>query len=385
MAERTTAHQKAISTHEKFIFRYFQKISKRQNGAADAYHLLNQDEIEQIRQIRRKALLLAALYGALGVVLLYTPTYFYPEWFEGLPVEVPFWGEVRIPVGFTIYGTVLATIEIALLMMLNLHTVHRIAYTCGFPNAKDPAYQRHILTLFEVSLEKPDRAILDFYINPMEGLSRFRIFVITTLGILKATLSNLIVKTVLARVLGRFAIRAYVDLIGIPIFAFWNMYATHRVIREAKVRIMAPNLIKKLCDRLFARLHADEDFKTSLYDILQFIAVIKRNFHQNHFLLADRLLQVFDIQPRKQKPLTAEEIIRQASHLQFEARQGLAQLLIFGMMIDGKLSAREIKVIESLQARKLIQLEPRYLKEWENSFLAGKGMPDFFETQLVKN
>ena len=369
--------------HEKYAFRYFQRLNRKRVEQADDYHTLNELEIKSIAATRKKSLFLAALFGTLGVLLLYLPLYFFPNFFWQIQMDLPYLGTMPIPVGFGIYGTVLAVAEITALVLLNLRTVYKVAYICGFPNIDDPNYEKHIQTLFEVGLEKPNKEILMFGINPLAGLSKLNIFFFTFFNLLKATLSNVLVKMFLARVLGRFALRAYIDLIGIPIFAFWNMYTTNRVIREAKVRIMAPNMIEHLNDKLYIALKDNEDFKRTLYDALQFIAVTKRTFHHNHFLLVDKLIHVFSIEIKKQKPLSRVELIHRVEMLDDDAKQGLARLLIFGMLIDGRLSIREKSVLDELSRQGLIHINFATLKAWEKSFIEGRGLNQLLETKIV--
>lgn len=369
--------------HEKYAFRYFKKLTRKRAPEVDEYHILNDDEVKIIQYIRRNTLFFAGLFGSLGIISLYIPYYLCPEIFWVVTVNIPGMAQIPIPIVFTIYGLVLAILEIAALVVLNLRTVHQIAFVCGFPSREDPDYEKHIETLFEVSLEKPNKQILIFGIDPLAGLSKFNIILFTTFNLLKASLSNVLIKMVLARVFGRYMLRAYIDLIGIPVFAFWNMYAANRVIREAKVRIMAPNMIRHLSYTLHKKLHEDDHFKSTLYDALQFIAVTKRNFHHNHFLLVESLIQVFEFELKKQAPLSREELIKKAESLNENAKQGLARLLIFGIMIDGNLSYREKIVLEELHREGLIRIDFKTLKVWEKSFLEGRGLNELLEAKII--
>ncbi|MEO1653885.1 MAG: hypothetical protein AAFU64_10085 [Bacteroidota bacterium] len=370
--------------HEKIVYRYLKKLIEHGNAnKSDEFHILNPKEVKQIHIVKRNALLLSALAGTSGVLLLYLPYYFFESYFWSVNLPLPYLGPTPIPIGFGLYGLVLAIIEISFLVMINLHSVHRIALICGFPPMHDPDYERHVRTLFEVALEKPDKEILIFGINPHEGLNKFTIFTYTTLNLLKATLSNLIIKFIVARVLGRFAIRAYVDIIGIPIFACWNMYTAHRVIREAKIRIMAPSLIHNLTESLREDLASNHNFIETLYEALQFIAVTKRQFHHNHFLLVSRLFEAFPIAIENKKTLSRDELIAKAQNLDQNALQGLAKLLIFGILIDGHLSLREKKVLDELNRQSLIHVDFATLKRWERSFINGQGLSELTEAKIV--
>lgn len=369
--------------YEKYAFRYFIRLSKKRSESENIFYILTEEEIHEIHQLRFKVSLLAGLLGSTGVFLLYIPYIFYRSLFWDWKIDLDFLGLIDLPIGFLIYGVILAIAEIAALMFLNLYAVHRIAYISGFPSVKDPRYNWYIDSLFEVGMEKVDKELLALGINPWQGLSRWVIFLYTLWNMTRATLSNVIIKLILARSLGRFAIRAYVDLIGIPIFAFWNIYTVNRVIREAKVRVLAPSLIQQFIEQIQLDLKNEKAFKDMLLESLQFIAITKRNFHHNHFLLAQELIQSFDIQPIEQAPTSQKQLIQKVKTFPYETRQALIKLLLFGILIDGKLSWREIRFLKKLQIENIILLDIEKLKEWEKSFLEGRGIPELLESELV--
>ena len=379
----------SIMPHEKWLYNYFNRLSVNEKDESDEYHILNNNERENINKIRRNALIIAALYGTLGVLTLYVPTYFFSDFFYSYPMAIkmnlPMLGWMSVPLGFTIYGTILAVAEIVALTLLNIRSVKKIANVCGFPRVNDPYYKDHEQTLFEVSLEKPDKRSLSLGIDPLAGLTKAQIFVFTLFNLLKATLSNIFIKVILSRVLGRFVIRAYVDLIGVPIFAFWDAYATNRVIREAKVRILAPNLINHLCHKLKKQFKDNQQFRETLLDGLQLIAIAKRNFHHNHYLLFDQLIKRFHLDTRNKKPRDWKEMIDNVKNLDSEVQDGLARLFVFGMMIDGSLSGRERKILQKLDEKDdLINFDFQQLKKWEEDFIEGRGLESFFEAALAK-
>jgi hypothetical protein len=375
------------SIPEKWAFDYFSHLKVGETPALpDAAHILNPLEIKALRNVRRRALALAFGFGALGVLSLYLPNYLFPHWFGSVWLDLPWLGKFAFPWAFTLYGLLLAITEIIALTLLNLKTVRRMANICGFPRPQDLHYQQHIRILFEVSLEKPSTQILGYGINPYEGLSKWRLFLFNTLNMLKATLSNMLVKVVLGRILARFAIRAYVDLVGIPIFGAWNVYAANRVIREAKVRIMAPNLINRLTQLLYQEFKNHAEFKANLYDAIKFIVIVKRDFHHNHYLLADSLIRAFDLQIENHPALTREQIIQNIKKLDKDAREGLAKLFILGMIIDGNLTRLERQVLLELsQKDELLDFDFRQLWFWEKSFIAGRGLENLFAAKLIRN
>jgi hypothetical protein len=370
--------------HEKLLKDYFDKLPLSDEKSPNAEHLLSEKEKKALQNLRWQTLFLAGLFGGLGVVLLYLPYHLFGHIFWIVKADLPWLGLTELPVGFTVYGIALAIVEIFALTFLNLHTVRKMANICGFAQPDDRDFRRQNEVLFEVGLEKPADKLLTFGIDPFEGLSKTKLLIFNTLVALKATLSNMFVKIVVSRILTRFAIRANLaDYVGVPIFAFWNIYATNRVIYEAKIRILAPNLIAQLNRHLYSELSDNEEFKEVLFDILKFIAIAKRDFHHNHYLLVESMIKTFKIQVEKRKNLNQIDLVQKIQQLSPEVKEGLAKLFIFGILIDGRLSNQELRVLEGLaQESKLIKFDSQMLKKWENSFINGNGLENLYKTKI---
>lgn len=367
-----------------YAWNYFESLFKKTTAKPlDAHHILTAKEQQAIRLIEVRAMFLSACFGTLGVLTLYLPYYYFSAWFWNLPVPLPGGGHWDFPLVFSIYGVFLAILEITALYLLNLNVVYQISRICAYPHPEDSWYEVRLRELFEMSLDKSNKNLLSFGLNPQEGMSKSQIFFYTTFNIIKATLSNWLIKFLLARIFARLAIVRYVDLIGIPVFACWNAYATYRIIREAKVRIMAPNLILNFTQRLHKQFNEDQDFKGILMETLQLIAMAKRSFHHNHYWLAENIIHTFGLSLQRTVPLKEEELIRELRALDFEERQGLAKLFILGMLIDGKISRRDRKILHILSSQKLIDFDFSKIKHWEKSFLQGKGLDSLLEAKVV--
>ncbi|MEI9957650.1 MAG: hypothetical protein WDM90_15435 [Ferruginibacter sp.] len=98
--------------------------------------------------------------------------------------------------------------------------------------------------------------------------------------------------------------------------------------------------IEDVCRRIRKDQEPTEEFKTLLYDTLQYIAVSKRDFHQNHFILTKNLFEIYNVQPKETHWL--EEGYYQKLHAADKEEKEVCQLLIaIGFLLDGKLSVRE--------------------------------------------
>ena len=333
---------------------------------------LSAGQNQKLKALKWRTLGFSALSGTLGVLLLYLPPHFFPESFALWTVHINWFGGFDFPIFATVYGVVLAVAEIYFLVWLNIRAVHKMAIICGFPPKEDPNYHLHIQSLINIGVEKNARNELSIGLNPWQGYSRFRIIMIFVWTKIRATLSNMLFKMLLRRILGRYAIRVVVDVAGVPIMAGWNMWAANKVMKQARVRILSPGFIQQSVLYLHKKYHNNEQFKSVLYDILQFLAVRKRSFHENHYLLSINLLKTFNI-PFKESHLIEDDFIEKLGRLPEDMHDDVAHLIIIGMIIDGHLSGLEKKALNELAEISIIDYNADQVKQIMKAFLAGNG------------
>ncbi len=367
---------------EKIAYRYLVKLTKLPARDSETLHLLTDEEVKTINKEVVRTLSYSALFGVIGVLALYLPQYSFGKYFYEYSLYSPFTENTySIPVIGILYGVVLVYIEIYALMALNIRAVFKIAEVCGFPDKNDPDYDKHIESLMRVGLERDDKSSATYGLNPLQGASRWTLLLFLIISRLKATISNYIAKILLRRILGRYALRVVIDMVGIPVFAFWNAYASWVVIHETKVRIMAPNLIRQLCSTLYARYQYAPEFNEYIYDTLQYIAMSKRRYHHNHFLLAKNILHSFAI-PVKEAHAVGEDYFQKIKNANPEIQEGVIQLLLLGFIIDGNLSAKERILLTRLHKEGVIGYDIHTIKKWIRSFVKGKGLDELL---LYKN
>ena len=239
-------------------------------------------------------------------------------------------------------------------------------------------FEDNINQLINVGLEKKQTELKTLGINPFQGLTKWQVFTYQLLIRLKAMISGVLFKIFIRRILGRYAVKAVVDFAGVPVYAFWNGYAAHKVLDEAKARILAPALIHRFSIKLKKEYGENENFKTYLFDYLQSISVCKRAYHYNHYLLSHTLMSEFKVEIN-QNSLFYEDLFKMLEESSEEQKVAFSKLFAFGMIIDGKLSPRETLKINDLYDRDILPYEFKQLKKWSDDFIEGKGLEDFFD------
>ncbi len=347
----------------------------------DELYLLNEEEIAAIQKREKIAIIISAIIGALGVILLYVPYYAFPGWFKSVPFNI-FNQTINIPVAFILYSVLLVAFEILLLTLLNIWCAHEIAVATGFLNYENKRHPEKHNLLLDIGLEKKNKKILAYGIDPLMGVNKKALMAWNLLFILKATLTNFIFRFFIQRVMGRYLIRAVQDFAGIPIFAFWNAYGTRTILKEARVIILGQNLIEVLMNRIKIAGGIPKDKKSFISDTMQYIAVSKRDFHQNHFLLTRNLFELFGIEEREghwEEKKYIEEL-KEADQI---VRNQCLFIILLGDILDGKISSRERFKLKKLRDSGLINYSDQEMKQFTKDFLEGRGIEPLIQKYLV--
>lgn len=355
------------------LFTYWMKrLAVRPVTADKQLFLLSEEEQNSLRKLERITLWISALIGAVMVLVLYVPQYALPGWFAEEIYTLPFTG-ITFPLSIPslVYGIVLVYIEILMLTALHLYCAHEIAVRTGLFTDAQNKHAGSLSELVRIGMEKKDKSLSLYGLDPFQGLSRWAVFLRNVVFTLKATLSNLLIKLLVRRLFGRYVMRAVLDLLGIPIFAFWNVWASRRVLREARVVIMGEHLLQALATQLQGEIHAS--YHSLVYDALQFVAISKRDYHSNHSRLAALILNRYGIERRSKHLLDkdyAERFRKAPEHVQ----ELCLLIIVLGMIIDGHLSVREKLRLDRLEQRGFINFSADEAKHWCEDFVKGRGL-----------
>ena len=346
---------------------------------ADELFVLTDIEAAKLSTIQKQTFIRAGLAGTLGVVLLYVPFHVFGE--SLFPIQelvLPYLNrEIGIRPHFLVYSGLLVLLEIWYLTYMNINAVSAISRICGHPNPADRYYQENLEALIAVGIEKKSKKLESLGIDPFNNLSKLWLAIFYVLTKMKAALSNVVFSFLVKRLMGRFALRQFVDFAGIPIYAFWNIWGAKRVMEETRVRAMAPPLILRCVDALYSEQQNNAEFKEHIYDMLQFISESKRSYHYNHYLLSIILLQKFDVEIQK-SPKFTPDFVNMIAQLSDQTRAGFNKLFIFGIMIDGKISHREKKFLRYLYEQGVIPHPEERILKWSHEYFNGKGIDQLF-------
>lgn len=366
---------------EKYAVKKLSAEKKMQ--ANEELFILRPEEIKRLKQIRNRTYFLSGLAGVMGIVLLYVPEYLWGEvLFPTRSIWIPIYDNyVDLQIEFLAYSGLLVVLEIWYLTYLNIRAVGQIAVACGSPARRERHYDQQLNNLVIVSTGKKEEDLKKFGINPYDGLSKWAVMLFQTLVRLRAAMSNFIWKLLISRILGRYAFRLVVNLFSAPVYAFWNIWGARKIMNEARVRIMAPPMVKLFVDQLYDEFGDREDFKNIIYDTIQSIASAKRAFHYNHYVLAVALFNRFDIEldeSTKYDP-NFEERIR---HLSPELQAAFVRIFVFGILINGTFSVNEFRMLKMMEDDVNIPYSIKEVDQWAKDYFEGRGLETFFHREI---
>lgn len=206
-------------------------------------------------------------------------------------------------------------------------------------------------------------------INPYQEVNTKLLFLYNLLLKLKGFLANKLLQYVFKRLMGRYAVRYAIDYVGIPIYMFLNALGAFTVLNEAKICILGSNYIKKFINEINIKTLSN-NAKELIYDTLQLIAMSKRDYHKNHYLLTAQLFEMFDIQP-VEKRVFKLEYYQKLVQSPLEIQDLCKKIIVLGFILDGKISQNELKKIKTLENFGILKFNSNEIKTKCNHFKNG--------------
>lgn len=358
--------------------RFFDRLPLRASASDGQLHLLSDAELDAVRSTHRTAVASAAAMSVVGFLLYFMPVYSAPELFPTVNVTL-FGSEIAFPWAETLWGLLLMVIEIYALVLLNLWGVHEIAAATGLLGPHNKADVAG--ALIDIGLENKHRGLLQYGIDPFLGVNPWLLFLVNLLLRLKGWLGSKILRYAVQRLLGRFAVREVLDFAGMPIYMAINAWSTHAVLHEAKVIIMGQKLVEHLCVRLPADLAPQAEDKALLHDTFRFIAVSKRDFHQNHYALTKALVERYAIEVGPDRGSLDDYLERLAAAPE-QLRRAAVLLIVIGFLLDGQISWRERRRIRELAERGVFRYTAQEVQAMCRDFVRGAGIEALLTRQL---
>ncbi|WP_080059267.1 LBF_2804 family protein [Spirosoma aerolatum] len=333
---------------------------------SDEPFVFNPLEYRIIRRAKLTTLTMAALLGLFGGLLLHLPQYTWPDLFSNTPIGL-FGNAYELPLITTLYTLLLVYLEINLLLAINGWGTKTIMEVCQFPRAHDAQYERHLQALATAAVNKSQPGFLRFGIDPYLTMPRWGLTLFFLLNIIKASLTALIVRFIAQPFIGQPAS----DLIGVPVYALWNVWSSRQVLHEAQVRVMAPITIREFVHELYEEWGKNDQFRPLIMDALQYLSILDRPYNYAHFLLTETLKDRFELQAGT---AIAGTFTEQAPKTPIAVRRSLERLMVFGALIDGRLSRLEKGRLHQLRQLGFMTYSVKEVRQMSVDYNQGRGL-----------
>ncbi|HEY3493914.1 MAG TPA: hypothetical protein VGK73_04480 [Polyangiaceae bacterium] len=368
----------ALPLLEKFGLAVLRRTRARAavSGPDDPIHVLNADELRELRRIERKAVLRAGLAGALSGAAsagaaIWAHRFIGPD---GAPLSAAdgakFWAVV---VAVTIVASIL---EIGFLYWDALRTVHELASAAGLElSEREPSGERRdvALALARAALELPNPVHRTYGIDPRRESVRWVVALAALLYKAKIAVTTFLVKLALRSLLGRVMTRALFELAAVPVTAVWNAIVCFVVVREARLRTMGPSAASQLVGEALADSRPTPAGRAAAFRSVASAIVRTQDFHPNHLALVRVLVE-------RLGPIDFEAVDDSALFLRELGALGPADqtfaldLLVVAAVLDGRLKRAEKRLLVEAFGACGRPLEFARIERLRRAFQSGKGI-----------
>lgn len=314
----------------------------------DEVYILNAAEHKRLKEIERSAISRAALVGTFSAIVCGF-SWITAEWLLGeVPDASTFWDarwHYAIMIAMFTFATV---VEIILLYWNALVAVQRMAVASGLRMfQKDGTPNAVLNALVGVALELPNSREETLFAQPGREVSRFWIVVVTILYRLKVTLTYYVIKAFVQRFLGRVMVRWAIELIAIPIYAFWDALITYWVLRQARVCVMGPSAVLHFSQEISkSNPTLSPNCRTAILCSVGSTVARNSHLHPNVELFLGELVEMYGI-PDETKIDDSGNLLDLIAGLNEEEQETVLKTLSFSLIIDGRVSIWEKRLLQS--------------------------------------
>lgn len=245
---------------------------------------------------------------------------------------------------------ILTVIEFAVLFWVSIRTVFMISRITGHNRLED---DNRLLETFipnllaRAALEIPDPVMHILGIDPLARVSKKKLLLLGIMYKLKVTISNVLAKLFLRRVVGKSILRVSVAYISVLITGLWNALILFKVARDARLRLFGNLIAKHIVEKIFTPEKLERLSSTARRGCMQAVGnsvVIAQRYHPNMVILLLRLSSYLNIAEGIDFDKW-EAFLETLGAVSSEERYFLLDLLCIATAFDGRVSRLEKRVL----------------------------------------
>jgi hypothetical protein len=240
-----------------------------------------------------------------------------------------------------------AVLEIAFLSWDALRTAHALARAAGVSFSEDGEREQTLAVLARAALEVANPIETELGVNPLRETPRWQLLLAGVAYKLKVSATNIVLKLLVRRALGRAAVRTWLHFLSVPVTALWNAVVCARVLREVRVRVLGPSLVDDVVARLLPK---GAPISAGLADAAPravAVAMVKSaDLHPNLERLLRAVLARCGARPADVDD--AGSFVRARDALSDDERARVTALCRVAIVLDGRVPRRERLLAESI-------------------------------------
>jgi hypothetical protein len=330
------------------------------------------DDLGEIHAIERNGIMVAAAAGATSGALIGIVEIIYrdelsldsaSDWIDNWQIWALYFGVAAVVSG----------IEILLLYWWVLRRAARVGSVAGLGLSKHEFEKVIALGLSRAALEMPNPRTSIYGIDPYAQVPRWQLVAYAVLYRLKIGATSFILRIAMRRLLARAAVRVFIPLVSIPVFAVWNAVVIGWVMRSIQIRAAGPRSV----DEIGAWLEDAGDAldRQSRELIVQAVAesiVRARDAHPNFVLLLSRLLRDFGLEDQLERDWSGA--CERIAALDAPAQELLLRTTIAATVLNGRIRQRQRELLRELHARCGVEYHDDELEALRKEFVRGQGV-----------
>ncbi len=331
-------------------------------------------ELRDIQWIERWTVAVAVLTGAVsGTILGGLEISLSSEMVDdpnanGWQTQLPYWS-IYLTVAVAVSGG-----EILFLYWLVLRMVARISSLAGIRLSTQEIEQVIALGLSRAALELPNPREPIYGIDPYARVPRWKLAVYAVLYRLKIGLTSFLLRVLLRRVLTRAALRFFIPLVSIPVFAVWNGLIIHWVMREVRIRVAGPLVVEDLAELISAhKANLSAACRRLIVEMVGEAIIRGADGHPNYVLLLDRLSRELEISPESIRVdwNSSRRLLKKQNR---KAQELLLTTLTVTTILNGQLRRAQRELLQEAYELCGFVFDTQGLVELRRDFINGQGI-----------
>jgi hypothetical protein len=326
-----------------------------------------------LANIRRRAVIWAIVAGILsGAIIGSTESWLRLIYLGGIEDmtfrdQLPYWAAFYAFVG------VVTVVEMAFLYWNALDATAKVNTALGAPLDGDGTGLVAV-GLARAALEAPNPHHVVHGVDPYALMPKWRLLAHNLLYKAKVGASSFILRIIMRRLFARAALRGYIPLLAIPLYAIWNAWITWRVVNEARLRALGPGAIETVAGMLRDRKDpGSDDVREAILQGVGEIVMRGYDAHPNYIMLVRRLVDELDPESGE---IEVDWDNREAdlADLDEDEKTLLLDVLMLSTVLAGRPRLDQRRFLEAAYKECGRELKPDALKRLRRAFTAGRGV-----------